>query len=311
MGKFFSDVVEQALRDIYYDMASGHGQESFRRLEEASEAGDGDASALLARCLCGYQYTWSGHGFPEDDHRAVKLMHQSVDQGSAIGVLLSLRSGELAPWREKKMPFSSLQEAFDIVLAKAEGGDAFCQYTIGNVYFWWDFLRIEGKNKESFPNEEAFRSYMKNSIAKCEGWFLKAYEGGMYHAGNNLNNYYHKGDEDLIPPMPWKSQGLWKKGLKRAIRPISICTPRSWMLPGRRRRLWSCTRRLRTRERWTAGSMWGWLTSGVMWFPRTTATRPPATRKDFPEVPLAATTVWAPCTLTATAYPRTMRRVSR
>ena len=45
------------------------------------------------------------------------------------------------------MPFSSLQEAFDIVLAKAEGGDAFCQYTIGNVYFWWDFLRIEGKNK--------------------------------------------------------------------------------------------------------------------------------------------------------------------
>ena len=157
MGRFFSDVVEQALRDIYYDMASGHGQESFRRLEEASEAGDGDASALLARCLCGYQYTWAGHGFPEDDHRAVKLMHQSVDQGSAIGVLLSLRSGELAPWREKKMPFSSLQEAFDIVLAKAEGGDAFCQYTIGNVYFWWDFLRIEGKNKESFPNEEADR----------------------------------------------------------------------------------------------------------------------------------------------------------
>ncbi len=219
MGKFFSDVVEQALRDIYYDMASGHGQESFRRLEEASEAGDGDASALLARCLCGYQYTWAGHGFPEDDHRAVKLMHQSVDQGSAIGVLLSLRSGELAPWREKKMPFSSLQEAFDIVLAKAEGGDAFCQYTIGNVYFWWDFLRIEGKNKESFPNEEAFRSYMKNSIAKCEGWFLKAYEGGMYHAGNNLNNYYHKGDEDLIPPMPWKSQGLWKKGAEKGYPP--------------------------------------------------------------------------------------------
>ena len=109
MGRFFSDVVEQALRDIYYDMASGHGQESFRRLEEASEAGDGDATCLLARCLCGYQYTWVGHGFPEDDKRAEKLMHKSVEQGSAVGVLLALRSGELSPQLMQKMPFSSLR----------------------------------------------------------------------------------------------------------------------------------------------------------------------------------------------------------
>ncbi|MCI8577453.1 MAG: sel1 repeat family protein [Lachnospiraceae bacterium] len=219
MGRFFSDVVEQALRDIYYDMASGHGQESFRRLEEASEAGDGDATCLLARCLCGYQYTWVGHGFPEDDKRAEKLMHKSVEQGSAVGVLLALRSGELSPQLMQKMPFSSLQEAFNIVLAKAEQGDAFCQYTIGNVYFWWDFLRIEGKGRDSFSSDAEFKNYMKNSISKCEGWFLKAYEGGMYHAGNNLNNYYQKGDEDFIPPMPWKCQGLWQKGADKGYPP--------------------------------------------------------------------------------------------
>ena len=39
MGKVFSDVVEQALKDSYYDVTTGRGQESFRRLEQASAAG--------------------------------------------------------------------------------------------------------------------------------------------------------------------------------------------------------------------------------------------------------------------------------
>ena len=59
MGRFFSDVVEQALKDIYYDVAARRGQESFKRLEQASAAGDGDATCILARCLCGHQYVWS------------------------------------------------------------------------------------------------------------------------------------------------------------------------------------------------------------------------------------------------------------
>ena len=49
MGRFFSDTVEQALRDIYYQMWTGRGQEAMRNLEQASAAGDGDASCLLAR----------------------------------------------------------------------------------------------------------------------------------------------------------------------------------------------------------------------------------------------------------------------
>ena len=121
-------------------------------LEQASAAGDGDATCLLARCLCGHQYVWVGHGFPEDDDRATQLLHKSVEQGSALGVMVALRSGELTPSVEKKMPFASLQEAFDEVLALAEEGDAFCQYTVANSYFWWDFLRIQNKGKDSFPN---------------------------------------------------------------------------------------------------------------------------------------------------------------
>ena len=212
MGRFFSDIVEQALRDIYYDVTTGRGRESFKRLEQASWAGDGDASCILARCYCGHQYVWSGHDFPEDDDKAVGLMHKAVQQGSAIGVLLALRSGELTPQLRAGMPFSSLKEAFDIVLEKARQGEPFCQYTIGNTYFWWDFLEIDGKGKESFPSQEAFRAYLIENIAKCEDWFWKAFRGGMYHAANNLNRYYSQGDEDLIAPQPEKAKDLWKIG---------------------------------------------------------------------------------------------------
>lgn len=69
-----------------------------------------------ARCMCGSQYVWEGHGFPDNGKEAARLLHRSVEQGSALGVLVSLRSGELPEFRERKMPFSSIQEAFDIVL---------------------------------------------------------------------------------------------------------------------------------------------------------------------------------------------------
>ena len=116
MGNCFSDEVERALTYIYYDLRAGKGAEGLMLLQRASDAGDGDASCILARCYCGNQYVWSGHDFPEDADRAVMLIHRAVEQGSGIGVLVALRTGELTPSLEKKMPFSSLQEAFDLSL---------------------------------------------------------------------------------------------------------------------------------------------------------------------------------------------------
>lgn len=212
MPKVLSNEVKQALQDIYYNERTGRGKEAFALLEKASAAGDGDASCLLARCYCGYQYVWSGHGFPEDDDKAIAFLHKSVEQGSALGVMVALRSGELTPSLEKKMPFANLQEAFNEVLELAESGDAFCQYTIANSYFWWDFLRIQNKGKDSFPNHEAFKAYLKENISKCEDWFWKALRGGIYFAANNLNRYYTQGDEDIIAPQPEKAKDLWKIG---------------------------------------------------------------------------------------------------
>ena len=212
MGKCFSDAVEQALRYIYYDLRAGKGSEGFRILKEASDAGDGDASCILARCFCGNQYVWSGHQFPEDDDMATRLIHKSVEQGSGIGVLVALRTGELTPSLEKKMPFASLEEAFESVLLKAEAGDAFCQYTVANSYFWWDFLRIQGRGRESFSSEKAFKDYLQENISKCEDWFQKALRGGMYLAANNLNRYYREGDEDIIAPRQELAENLFKTG---------------------------------------------------------------------------------------------------
>ena len=210
MSKGLSSEVKQALQDIYYNERTGRGKEAFALLEKASAAGDGDASCILARCYCGYQYVWAGHGFPEDDDQATKLLHKSVEQGSALGVMVALRSGELTPSVQKKMPFANLQEAFDQVLALAEEGDAFCQYTVANSYFWWDFLRIQNKGKDSFPNQAAYKEYLRENISKCEDWFWKALRGGIYLAANNLNKYYREGDEDIIAPQPEKARDIFK-----------------------------------------------------------------------------------------------------
>lgn len=212
MAAVLSAEVCQALQDIYYNERTGRGQAAFALLERASATGDGDASCVLARCLCGRQYVWQGHGFPEDDDRASQLLRLSVQQGSALGVLVALRSGELPPEREAAMPFASLQDAFDEVVALAEGGDAFCQYVVGNSYFWWDFLRIQNKKKTDFPTQAAYRAYLQENISKCEDWFWRAFRGGVYFAANNLNHLYTKGDEDLILPQPEKARDLWRMG---------------------------------------------------------------------------------------------------
>ncbi len=122
MGKTLSNEVKQALEDIYYHERTGRGKEAFALLEQASAAGDGDATCILARCYCGRQYVWIGHRFPEDDDKATALYHKSVEQGSALGVLICLRCGELTPALEQKMPFANLQEAFDVVLGQAQDG---------------------------------------------------------------------------------------------------------------------------------------------------------------------------------------------
>ena len=194
MGKYFSDAVETALQYIYYDnrTRSVRGQEGLKLLMATSDAGDGDADCILARCLSGIQYVWSGHQFPEDEEKVTFLTRRSVMRGSAIGVLMAKRNGTLKQVREYPL---SLADAFQIVREKAAAGDPYCQYAIGCTYYWWDFFAIQGKEPDDFPNREAAAAYIRENVSQCEDWFWRAFRGGMYMAGNNLRTYYNEGSE--------------------------------------------------------------------------------------------------------------------
>lgn len=221
MGQFFSDPVERALKCIYYDLHAGRGQEGFRLLEQAVQDGDADACCLLARCLYGPEYTWPGHNFPVDGQAGDELMRQSVLRGSAIGALLSLRSGVMDRQLAQAMPLS-LQEAFDIVLDKAEHGEPLCQMLIGNVYFWGDFVEVQGKTREDFDSDDAVQSFLRENYAKCEDWLWRAYRNGVSLANLNLSNYYQNGKPGLISPRPEKEPEVDRYGAEKGY-PDCMC----------------------------------------------------------------------------------------
>ena len=214
MGRFFSDRVETALKYIYYDLAAGRGREGFQLLQQAVQEGDADACCLLARCLYGPEYTWPGHGFPVDDRAGDELMRRSVLGGSAMGALLSLRSGVMDRQLAQAMPMT-LQEAFDTVLDKAEHGEPFCQMLIGNVYFWGDFAAIQGRTREDFDSDDAVQSYLRENYAKCEDWLWRAYRNGVSLASLNLGNFYRSGKQGLISPRPEQEREVERYGAEK------------------------------------------------------------------------------------------------
>lgn len=222
MGYFFSEPVERALKYIYYEMGSGRGQEGFRLLEQAAEEGDADACCLLARCLYGPEYTWPGHHFPIDERRGDELVRRSVLGGSAIGVLISMRCGVMDGSLKQSMPFGSLQEAFDVVLDKAERGEPFCQMLIGNVYFWGDFLDIQNKSQADFDGDDAFQSFLRENVAKCEDWLWKAFRGGISTGGGNLAAFYRDGKQGLLLPRPEMEREVDRYGAEKGY-PDFLC----------------------------------------------------------------------------------------
>lgn len=212
MGKYFSDVVDQALEDIYYCYDVSRAARVIEPLTAAAEAGDGDASYILSRCLSGPQYSWKYHPYQCDDDKVEEYVRKSILQGSAMGVLGSMRCGMFTPEMKEKMPFKNLKEAWDVVYEKAQEGSLFCQNMIGNTYFWLDIVDIEEKRMEDFPSKEAFGAYLRESTLACIPWFEKAFKGGMGFAGKNLYHLYQSGEEGLVQPQPQKAQEIARLG---------------------------------------------------------------------------------------------------
>jgi len=212
MGTYFSDVVDQAIADIYYCYDKDRAARAEEALFQAAKAGDADAAYILSRCFSGPQYSWDYHPFQEQEDAVSALIRQSILQGSAMGVLGAMRVGELTPELEESMPFDSLKQAWDVVYEKAENGCLFCQNMIGNTYYWLDIVRILGKGPNDFPSKQAFGDYLRKCTLDCIPWFEKAFRGGMGFAGRNLYNLYRDGEDGMVASQPEKAMEIARLG---------------------------------------------------------------------------------------------------
>lgn len=126
MGKYFSDVVDKAIEDLYYCCDNDRAKAAAEALFQAAKEGDGDACYFLSRCFSGSCYSWEYHPFEENEAAAYAMLRESVAKGSAVGVLGAIRMDMLTPDMRESMPFESTQAAWDVVYKKAEAGCPFC-----------------------------------------------------------------------------------------------------------------------------------------------------------------------------------------
>ena len=176
----------------------------------------GDAYALLARVYAGPRFTWAESGFPEDNMRTYQCLHDSIRRNSPIGTLQALRiAGSITPTVRRDMQLS-FDDAFRIVCDYAKKDDAYCQYIIGNVFFWGDYHTITPAKQLLAPDKASFgqrlqrvlqSKSLREGIATLRGtadeetlqaksreyaklWFKKALEQGLAMFQGNLRNIY-------------------------------------------------------------------------------------------------------------------------
>lgn len=172
-GKYSLPVVK-AVDMIWTSFDREEIRRGYAMLMQAAQQGDADALAFIARCFMGEEYVWGGAGFTPDDANASKLMQKSAMMGSATGVLCAVRSGNFTPAVQRGMPFASFKDAFEEILHQAEGGNAFCCYMIGNVYYWGDYLLVEPELSKEFKTEQEYNAW---AYPKAVEWYERSFNG--------------------------------------------------------------------------------------------------------------------------------------
>ncbi len=216
MGKYFSDVVDKAIEDLYYCYDSKRANAAADALFLAAKEGDGDAYYFLSRCFSGVCYSWDYHPFEENEAAAYAMLHQGISLGSAAAVLGALRMDMLTPELQEIMPFGSIKEAWDVIYEKAKNGCLFCQYMIGNTYYFLDIIEIEDRKEGELASREAWDNWRREQMEQSIPWFKKSFLGGMGLAGRNYRNYYGSGRGDLIPPVYEKKMEVIRQGAELA-----------------------------------------------------------------------------------------------
>ena len=191
-------------------------EEGYKNSFSPEERELGDAYALLARVYAGPRFTWAESGFPEDNMRTYQCLHDSIRRNSPIGTLQALRiAGSITPTVRRDMQLS-FDDAFRVVFDYAQKNDAYCQYIIGNVFFWGDYHTITPAKQLLAPDKASFgqrlqrvlqSKSLREGIATLRGtadeetlqaksrehakfWFKKALEQGLAMFQGNLRNIY-------------------------------------------------------------------------------------------------------------------------
>ncbi|WP_293664343.1 hypothetical protein [uncultured Parabacteroides sp.] len=202
MDKYFSDKVEEGIRLVWCTFQPEEMQKGLQLLEEAANEGDADAMCFLARAYMGKEYVWGDGGLPFDRALAYSWVNKSVMKGSAAGVLSALRLRQLTSSICKEMP-CSLKAARDIILERAEAGHAFCQYMIGDVYYWGDLIVINHINvKKKYPTN---RDYDAFADPIAVGWYERALKNGLTLPARNLQVIF----EDGVSPLGKNDEKLF------------------------------------------------------------------------------------------------------
>jgi len=212
MGKYFSDVVEKAIEDIYYCYDSERAKAAADALFLAAKDGDADACYFLSRCFSGSCYSWEYHPFEEHEEAAYAMLCKAISLGSAAAVLGALRMDMLTPELREIMPFENIKEAWNVIYEKADDGCLFCQYMIGNTYYFLDIIEIEDRKKSEFKNQKMWDNWLREQMEQSIPWFERAFSGGMGLAGRNYRNYYGEGRGELILPDYEKKMAVIRQG---------------------------------------------------------------------------------------------------
>lgn len=205
----FSKTVEHAVKAIYMNYQKENAQHALEQLKKAADEGDGDAMYLLGRCYAGESLNWKYFEFEENQNLAERYIRKSVLAGSAVGVLGALRLSMLSESLQKKMPFESVRQAWQMVYEQAKEGCPFCQNMVGNAYYWQDMIEIEQEDK----GNTLTRSDIKKNVLESIVWYEKALCAGFFLAMRNLIRMYVLGEKGVLEPQPERMPALIRMGV--------------------------------------------------------------------------------------------------
>ena len=125
MERYYSDILCQGLRLIYFQADPSGFAEGVQLLEKAVALDEPHAFYFLARC-----YGWGDGNVKVNEKRAKKLSKRGIELGSDLCVLgadrMDILKGDI-----KNAMTGTLEEAFQGVLSMAKNGEPMAQYAIG------------------------------------------------------------------------------------------------------------------------------------------------------------------------------------